>query len=140
MRDTTKEKNMAGEHAKLDPALQELIDSPDWRVLYQYFNPTDSGPQFKFTTVRATSAAEAQSTFEQTGEFTQARNAAVVQVIEANDFITGYTRDDVIAQLTHEETEFVRRRSFAESEFWMNEKEIRDAATASNSGSDDTHL
>jgi hypothetical protein len=80
----------------------------DYRVLFQYFNPDAAGPAFAFTTVLAETpeaAAEALRSIRSTD-----RNLAIVQVVEANEFETGYTYADVKAQRTELEVAADNRR------------------------------
>lgn len=119
---------MTGEHAmELDPALQALIDAPDWRVMYQFYNPTDPGPHFGFTTLRGNSEAEVTEAFLSGATATHNRNFTVVQVVESNGVSTGFTEASVAAQLTPEELAFLERKTASEEQFWISEKEARDA-------------
>lgn len=90
-----------------------------YRVMFQYFNPTDPGPHFEFTTVLAPSAEAAAADLFSVRS--RDRNLTIVQVVEANDFESGYTYADVKAQRTDEEILFEERRDAALRAFYESE-------------------
>lgn len=90
-----------------------------WRVMFQYFNPTDPGPFFEFTTVLAPTAEAAASDLFSVRS--RDRNLTIVQVVEANEFSTGYTYADVKAQRTDDEIRYEERRDAVLKEFHESE-------------------
>jgi hypothetical protein len=84
----------------------------DYRVLFQYFNPDAAGPHFGFTTVHAESAEAAAAALAAARE--KDRNFSIVQVVEANDVVPGFTYADVKAQRTELEAAAEVRRQGVE--------------------------
>lgn len=72
-----------------------------YRVLFQYFNPGDAGPYFGFTTVTAPNEGVAEATLLEARS--RDKNFSIVQTVEANLVVTGFTYADVKAQATPEE-------------------------------------
>lgn len=103
------------------------MDTASWRnyrILYQFFNPSDDGPHFGFTTVLAPDSKTAEQWLSESHEG-RSKNFAIVQTIEANDFTTGYTYAEVKAQRTRDEALLEDRRVAAEKAFWEAEEARR---------------